>query len=225
MTTTRAQLRWLAARLGRYPFAEYGVLATPFGGELETQTLTTMATSELQSPQEADSILLHELSHAWFGDSVSVRRWGSDLWLAEGHAVYYEDLWSDRTSPGTLLRSMRAAYRQLPTWAADEGPIAAPRPVTGADAAYAPYTISAYEGGALVLYALRERVGARTFSRIERAWVSTYRDRSAGTDEFIALASRVSGHDQRPFLTRWVYGRTPPPMPGHPDWGTAPARS
>jgi hypothetical protein len=26
-----------------------------------------------------------------------------------------------------------------------------------------------------------------------------------------------------PFLARWVYGDTVPPMPGHPDWVSPPA--
>ena len=33
--------------------------------------------------------MLHELAHMWFGDSVSPYAW-SDVWLNEGHAVWYE---------------------------------------------------------------------------------------------------------------------------------------
>jgi len=102
LAQTAQQLRWLTARHGAYPFAEYGIVTTPYGGELETQTLTTLATSEVQNADEASEIMLHELAHQWFGDSVSVRRWGSDLWLAEGHAVFYQSLYTDGSSPGTL---------------------------------------------------------------------------------------------------------------------------
>ena len=65
-------------------------------------------------------------------------------------------------------------------------------------------------------------MGARTFERIERAWVARYRDRVATTEDFIALASQVSHRDLRGFLRAWVYGTKTPPMPGHPDWKVNP---
>ena len=38
------------------------------------------------------------------------------------------------------------------------------------------------------------------------------------TDDFIALASQVSGRNLTGFLRDWLYGTKTPPMPGHPDW-------
>jgi aminopeptidase N len=60
------------------------------------------------------------------------------------------------------------------------------------------------------------------FDRVERAWVDRYRGASASTDDFIALASQVSGRDVTDFLRSWLYGDTTPPMPGHPDWTVDP---
>ena len=81
-----------------------------------------------------------------------------------------------------------------------------------------------YQGGATALYALRQVVGERTFSEIERRWVRVYEGESASTDDFIALASRVSRRNLGPFLRTWLYGSKTPPMPGHPDWTvTAPS--
>jgi aminopeptidase N len=102
---------------------------------------------------------------------------------------------------------MRAAF----------GPPAAPR--FNNVALFSP---SVYGGGALVLYALRQRIGDSAFRRLEHAWVTRYRGASPSTADFIALASRVSGQDLKAFLTAWLYGATTPPMPGHPDWGTTP---
>jgi len=84
------------------------------------------------------------------------------------------------------------------------------------------FSAQVYYGGALVLYALRQQVGETAFRRIERAWVSRYRDGVASTQDFIALASAVSGQDLTAFLNAWVYGTTTPPMPGHPDWTVDP---
>lgn len=77
----RRHLAFLQRCLGSYPFAEYGVVATPAGGELETQTLTLLCTDELSRPEDVDSLMPHRLTHQWFGDSTSPARW-RDLWRA-----------------------------------------------------------------------------------------------------------------------------------------------
>ena len=84
------------------------------------------------------------------------------------------------------------------------------------------FAFQRYHGGALVLYALRQVVGASTFQRIARAWVQRYAGQSASTDDFIALASQVSGRNLTGFLRDWLYGTKTPPMPGHPDWKVDP---
>jgi aminopeptidase N len=74
-----------------------------------------------------------------------------------------------------------------------------------------------------VLYALRQKIGADKFQRIERAYVDRLKDRSVSTDDYIALTAQVSGdRSVVPFLRDWVYGTTTPKMPGHPDWTVNP---
>jgi aminopeptidase N len=83
------------------------------------------------------------------------------------------------------------------------------------------FSIQVYYGGALVLYALRQKVGDATFQKIEREWVKRYRDESPSTADFIDLASKVARQDLHGFLHAWLYDTTTPPMPGHPDWVVA----
>jgi aminopeptidase N len=111
---------------------------------------------------------------------------------------------------------MKAVYAHGDQWRADSGPVALP---SSEDTLF---DLQRYHGGALVLYALRQVVGAATFQRIERAWVSRYEGQSASTEDFIALANQVSGRNLTSFLRSWVYGTTTPPMPGHPDWTVDP---
>jgi aminopeptidase N len=68
-------------------------------------------------------------------------------------------------------------------------------------------------------------IGDRTFRRLERLWAQRYEGKSIGTEDFIALASRVSGRNLGPFLREWLYGTETPPMPSHPDWQPLPVAS
>ncbi|MFF7473151.1 M1 family aminopeptidase [Streptomyces sp. NPDC008092] len=214
---TPEHLAWLEQRLGPYPFRRYGVLVgdTELPVALETQSLSLVPKDDLLGdPVDAERNLVHELTHHWTGDSVAVRRW-SDLWLSEGHARFYERLYSAEHGGVSMADAMRAAYEQHDQWRHDDGAPAEPTEPTL-------FKVMRYDGSALVLYALREKVGDETFDRIERTWVTRYRGRAAGTRDFVALASEVAGQDLTPFLTAWLYGPDTPPMPGHPDWQVDP---
>ncbi|MFE1383233.1 M1 family metallopeptidase [Streptomyces sp. NPDC058740] len=219
---TPGHLEWLESRVGPYPFETYGVLVADAdtGFELETQTLSLFERGIFTEPGYpewyVDSIMVHELSHQWFGDSVSPRAW-SDLWLNEGHATWYEALYAAEKGGPTLERRMKAAYGASDQWRADGGPPAAPKPPEPGEkiSLFRPVV---YDGAALALYALRHTIGTEAFERLERAWVSENRDGTPGTADFTALAERVSGRDLSGFFAAWLYGKKTPPMPGHPDW-------
>ncbi|MCF3963855.1 M1 family metallopeptidase, partial [Streptomyces fuscigenes] len=227
LAKTPGMIQWMEQRVGRYPFEDYGVLiaGADTGFELETQTLSLFERNLFVKggyPEwYVDSVLVHELSHQWFGDSVSPHRW-SDLWLNEGHATWYEGTYAEEHGGPTFESRMRDAYSQSDGWREAGGPPARPKaPVAGQPISI--FRPVVYDGSALVLYALRQEVGADTFSRIERDWVRENRDSSASTADFAALASRDSGRDLTAFFQTWLYGAKTPPMPGHPDWKPAPA--
>jgi aminopeptidase N len=218
---TPRQITWMERRLGRFPFATYGILGVEAGTgfELETQTLSLFERRVLLAPEAlAAPLMVHELAHQWFGDSVTPATW-SDLWLNEGHATWYQWTYAAHHYGVDLERRARSAYASDQEARRAGGPPAAPRP-PGASNRLGIFRANVYNGGALALYALRRRIGAPAFARLERLWVRRYRDATATTADFTALASEVSGRDQRAFLHRWLHGRTTPPMPGHPDWTT-----
>ena len=228
-------LAWMEARVGAYPFDSYGTLVVEadLGFALETQTLSIMNTTWFRdNPQGVwDPVMLHELAHMWFGNSVSLWEW-SDLWLSEGHASWYELLYAaekgflkddtagapNRDGFDDFDELMRAIYALGDRWRGRWGPVA--RPVSGAMDDL--FSLNQYLGGALVLYALRQEIGDEAFQRVAREWQRRHRGRAASTDDWIALASEVAGRDLAPFLRAWLYEEKTPPMPGHPDWTVLP---
>jgi aminopeptidase N len=233
LALANGHLDYMTGLVGRYPFDAYGsfVVDTELGFALETQTLSIFDRVWFVDLGQGvwEPTMVHELAHEWFGNSVSPWEW-SDLWLNEGHVSWYEFLyaeahgqlaedtvnWPDETGYATVEELMRAIYAHGDEWRAEFGPVARP---TSADALF---SFQSYHGGALVLYALRQRIGPEKFERLQREWVRRYEDESASTDDFIELASKVARRDLRPFLKDWVYGTETPPMPGHPDWTVNP---
>ncbi|MFE0178074.1 M1 family metallopeptidase [Streptomyces sp. NPDC059002] len=216
---TPDHLKWLEERLGPYPFNRYGILVgdTDLGVALETQTLSLVPKADLLGNQvDAERNMVHELTHQWFGDSVALKSW-SDLWVSEGHARFYDRLYSEGHGGENFEATMKAAYQAHDQWRRDYG---APAEPTEPNL----FKRMRYDGSALVLYALREKVGDATFRKIERAWVTEFKGRTAGTQDFVDLASKVAGEDLDGFLHPWLYGAKTPPMPGHPDWVVDPAR-
>ena len=133
--------------------------------------------------------MVHELAHQWFGDSVAPVRW-QDVWLNEGHADYYQQVYAEEFfgGDGYTVDYWRDAYaRGEPAAGAISGPVAKP---TGNDI-FTLFSDNVYSGGSLALYALRQVVGERTFSEIERSWVKRYKDESVSTEQFIAHVNRV----------------------------------
>ncbi|WP_392750974.1 M1 family metallopeptidase [Streptomyces sp. LN590] len=225
---TPEQLEWMERQVGPYPFETYGLLVadTKTGFELETQTLTLFERSVFASgiyPEwYVESLMVHELAHQWFGDSVSPQSW-SDLWLNEGHASWYEARYAGEHAKRPLERRMRDAYTRSDSWRAAGGPPARPAaPAPGEKISI--FRPAVYDGSALVLYALRQEIGEPAFDQLERRWVSTHRDSTATTKDFVRLASQIAGRDLTTFFHGWLYGTKTPPMPGHPDWhSTQPA--
>ena len=225
----REHITWMEKQVGQYPFEDYGslVIDTDLGFALETQTLSLYDTGLFGAPEYVlGPVMVHELSHQWFGDSVAPRSW-SDVWQNEGHATWYELLYSEQS--GTFSQYKRGyadreayfkhVYANGDRYRAAYGPVAAP---LDSDSVWDVFNANVYDGGALALYALQQKIGVAKFQQVERDWVSIYRGKSASTQDYIALASRVAHQDLRPFMNAWLYGTTTPPMPGHPDWTVTP---
>ena len=101
---------------GRYPFSAAGGIVDDVAGlgfALENQTRPIYARGFFTDPLSGDSVVVHELAHQWYGDSLTVANW-RDIWLNEGFATYAEWLWSEREDLGTAQEIFDAFYEWHP---------------------------------------------------------------------------------------------------------------
>jgi len=181
---------------GPYPFNAVGAIvdsAKVVGYSLETQTKPVFD----RMPDEAT--LVHELSHMWFGDSVTLTEW-PDIWLHEGFATWSEWIWSERQGNKSAAQRFKQLYstpaKDTVFWAP---PVAAP----GSPAFLFNGTV--YDRGAMTLEALREKIGDLTFFRLLRDWATTNRYGNVTTAQFVDLAEHESGQDLQSFFDVWLY--------------------
>ena len=103
-----------ADTFGPYPFSASGGIVdnVDVGFALENQTRPTYSPFFFGPNQGNDFVVVHELAHQWFGDSLAVDTW-QNIWLNEGFATYAEWLWSEREGHGHRPAELRR-LRQHP---------------------------------------------------------------------------------------------------------------
>jgi hypothetical protein len=117
-------LAFLADTFGPYPFSAAGAIVdnTPdLGFALETQTRPVYAPVFFTDPVLAEIVVVHELAHQWYGDSVRLAAW-RDIWLNEGFATYAEWLWLEREGIAPVQQQFDDLYANAETVFAEAGP-------------------------------------------------------------------------------------------------------
>ena len=199
---------FLSSEFGPYPFSASGGIVdnVEIGFALENQTRPVYSPLFWTVPGLGDIVVVHELAHQWYGDSLAVAAW-QHIWLNEGFATYAEWLWSEREGFGTAQENFDGNYNSIdegdPFW---DVTIGDPGPAQMFDGAV-------YVRGAMTLHQLRLAVGDEDFFTILRRWAAEHAGGNVTTDEFIALSEEVSGQDLDDLFQTWLFTPGKPAVP------------
>jgi aminopeptidase N len=193
-------IRFLSETFGDYPFTAAGGIVddAEIFFALENQTRPIYSKYFFGDPVEGDIVVVHELAHQWYGDSVAVERW-QDIWLNEGFATYAEWLWSEEDGRESAQELFDSWYGDIPPkdpfWKlriGDPGPDAL-------------FDFAVYLRGAMTLHQVRLAVGDAAFFTILRRWADEFAGGNVTTALFVRLAEDVSGEDLTPLFRRWLF--------------------
>lgn len=191
---------------GPYPFTDYTVVVTADELEIpiEAQGISIFGSNHCDGRRGAERLVAHELSHQWFGNSLTLRQW-RDIWLHEGFACYAEWLWSEESGGPSTEQLARAARHNLARLPQDI--------VVGDPGPDKMFDDRVYKRGALTVHALRLELGDARFFAVLREWTATHRHSSVSTQEFLDLAGRYSLTSLNPLWNAWLHEKPLPQLP------------
>lgn len=202
MRTTPKWVAELEKIYGPYPFDEIGGVVPPhdlwFGG-METQARPVYGRQSILNPDFADRLIIHEMAHMWFGDTVHLQSW-SDLFLNEGYASHAEWLVFEQTRDKSANEQLTRRANQMPPefWQTTlDDP--------GANSLFD----TVYIRGPMALQALRNVMGEDEFQEFSAEWATRVGPHSI--QQWFDAAKAATDKDLQPWYDAWMSGTTMPP--------------
>jgi aminopeptidase N len=204
-----------------YPWDKYDqVVVRDFvAGGMENTTLTILTDNTLFTPateniHSSQTLVAHEFVHQWFGDYVTCKDW-SHLWLNEGFATYYEDLYDGhKNGRDSMLYGLYRSAQWLVRDRPDEKPIVC-RQYRDADEQF---DYRAYSKGGWVLHMLRTELGADLFRRCIKTYLERNACGCAVTEDLVSVVEELSGRSFDRFFDQWVYHAGVPKLTVSYEW-------
>jgi len=173
---------------------------TRYGG-MENASAIFYANDLFEYRSSNTGIIAHETAHQWFGDAVTPRSWGH-LWLSEGFASYFEQLWV-QSSEGTDV--FRKGMKRLRNEIVNSS-LTYARPVidTLQTDLMQLLNTNSYQKGAWTLHMMRSLLGDSLFFAGVRSYYDHHRHGTATTDDLCESFEHVAHLNLRWFFDQWL---------------------
>ena len=192
-----------------YPALAHVQSATRFGG-MENAGAIFYSERGIASGNMGEGTVSHETAHQWFGDSVTPGDW-SDVWLSEGFATYFGNLFFERAdSVQEFRRITQQSWRGYLQSQVTDLAIVDTTAVPGNDLLQL-LNANSYNKGGAVLHMLRGLLGDEVFFGGIKRYYSRYAYANARTRNLQRALEEQSGRDLGWFFDQWVY------RPGYPQ--------
>ncbi len=204
-----------------YPYPKYAQVCVAdfiFGGMENTST--TLLTDRCLLDERAkidnlraETLVLHELAHQWFGDLVVIKHW-SHAWIKEGMASYAEVLWIESeygADDGAyyLLNEARAYLEE------DTSRYRRPIVTNIYREAIELYDRHLYEKGACVYHMIRGILGDELFDKAIGIFVNDNAHKTVETVDLIRAIDKATGYNLQNLFDQYVF------RGGHPEYKIA----
>ena len=185
-----------------YPYERLAHLqsSTRYGG-MENATAIFYSDAAFRRRSLGVGLVAHEAAHMWFGNAVTQREW-AHVWLSEGFATYWTQLWAEESQGDSAFRAGMAGIRRQIIGA----PVAAQRPVIDTTQTDLNELLNAnsYQKGGFVLHMLRAQLGDSAFFKGIRSYYQRHRHGNALTDDLRRAMEEASGGDLQWFFDQWL---------------------
>jgi aminopeptidase N len=192
-----------------FPFEKLAhVQSSTAWGATEYASAVFYSEKHFRGEEASDGVVVHELAHQWWGDSVTPADW-DDLWLSEGFATYFHGLFEEGLGGAPALRGhmARAGLTVKEANAKKPGAVVDPAIVEPA----AKLSAFTYQKGAWVLHMLRRKLGDEPFFRGLRRFYQAHAGGNATTEDLRHALEAASGRELLPFFRQWLH------RPGLPE--------
>ena len=193
---------------GEYPFKleKHGFSGALDGGSaMEHQTMSSMTAGSVSNIP----VLIHELSHQWFGDNVGFAHW-NDLWLAEGFAEYSDPLSKELVptigNAGSALSSRSSIKTAALGYTANSAWIPNSNSTTSPLIWSSTYGSTVYQRGAMIVSMLRTMSGDSIFFKTLTKYQTELAGKSVTADTLRNYFNRELGRDISAFFDDYVGG-------------------
>jgi aminopeptidase N len=218
---SRQAMEFFSSHIGPYPYEKLAdVQVSGLGGGMEHASAIFYGERSV-SPKPAFGLVAHEISHQWFGDSVTEKDW-DDAWLSEGFATYFAALASEfYDGRDVFLTAMRRART---------GVLAMEKRTPNVSVVHdnlpeiqngrAPVGI-VYQKGGWTLHMLRGVIGTDRFWAGMREYYKRYRDGNASSDDLRRVMEETSGTELGWFFQQWLLRPGSPVVEGTWEYDAA----
>lgn len=195
-----------------YPYKKYDQIIVPEYGSGAMENVAAVTFSERFISRGAKTrhqirglanVILHEMSHMWFGDLVTMRWWG-DLWLNETFATYmaahalaahpnFKESWQD--------------FFAEKGWAYHEDQMITTHPVVGqvrdTNEAFTTFDGITYAKGAAVLKQLAYTIGEENFKQGLHLYFERFAEKNTEYRDFMNVMAQASNRNLDAWQRSW----------------------